>query len=73
MTKDTLRFNRRKFLKSAGAASGAALATPLIASKAFAYNKPIELIHWSWLAASDGEVWAQMIDAFKRLPSRIRW
>ncbi len=64
MTKDTLRFNRRKFLKTAGAASGAALATPLIASKAFAYNKPIELIHWSWLAASDGEVWAQMIDAF---------
>jgi multiple sugar transport system substrate-binding protein len=23
-----------------------------------------ELIHWSWLAASDGEVWAQMIQSF---------
>ncbi len=26
--------------------------------------KPIELVHWSWLVASDGEVWQKMIDAF---------
>ncbi len=26
--------------------------------------KPIELVHWSWLTASDGEVWQKMIDAF---------
>ena len=64
MTNTKSRFSRRTFLKSASVASGAALATPLIASKAFAYNKPIELNHWSWLAASDGEVWGQMIDAF---------
>jgi multiple sugar transport system substrate-binding protein len=56
------RVGRRQFL----ATSGAALATPLIASKAFAYNKPIEINHWSWLAASDGEVWGQMIDAFNQ-------
>jgi ABC-type glycerol-3-phosphate transport system substrate-binding protein len=23
-----------------------------------------EIVHWSWLSASDGEVWAQMIEAF---------
>ncbi len=23
-----------------------------------------ELVHWSWLAASDGEVWQKMIDSF---------
>lgn len=27
-------------------------------------SKPIELVHWSWLAASDGEVWQKMIDSF---------
>ncbi len=54
------RIGRRQFLKT----SSAALAAPLVASKAFAYNKPIEINHWSWLAASDGEVWGQVIDAF---------
>ncbi|MCI0397448.1 MAG: extracellular solute-binding protein [Chloroflexi bacterium] len=29
-----------------------------------AVKQPIELIHWSWLTASDGEVWAQMINDF---------
>ena len=24
----------------------------------------MELVHWSWLAASDAEVWGKMIDAF---------
>lgn len=56
--------NRRSFLKAAGAVSGAAVATPFIGGNVFAYNKPIELVHWSWLAASDGEVWAEMINAF---------
>ena len=27
-------------------------------------SKPIELVHWSWLVASDGEVWQKMIDSF---------
>jgi ABC-type glycerol-3-phosphate transport system substrate-binding protein len=26
--------------------------------------EPIVINHWSWLAASDGEVWAQMINSF---------
>jgi multiple sugar transport system substrate-binding protein len=29
-----------------------------------AIAKPIELVHWSWLVASDGDVWKKMIDAF---------
>ena len=68
--------NRRGFLKQASATAGAALATPWLGSRVFAYNKPIELVHWSWLAASDGEVWAQMItnfnDAYKDKGIQIR-
>lgn len=50
---------RRQFLKTAGALAGAAVTTPFVGTRAFAYKKPIELVHWSWLAASDGEVWAE--------------
>lgn len=54
---------RRTMLKSSAAAA-AALATPYLgATRVFAAD-PIELVHWSWLAASDGEVWAQMIGNF---------
>lgn len=56
--------NRRSFLKTATAATGAALASPVFSKHVFASTKTIELVHWSWLAASDGEVWGQMIDAF---------
>jgi len=58
------RSSRRRFLKQVGVATGAALATPWLGNRVFAYNKPIEIVHWSWLAASDGEVWAQMIKNF---------
>jgi len=34
------------------------------ATQAPAVAKPTEIIHWSWLAASDGEVWQKMIDSF---------
>ena len=27
---------------------------------------PVEIVHWSWLAASDGEVWAKMIESFNQ-------
>jgi ABC-type glycerol-3-phosphate transport system substrate-binding protein len=27
-------------------------------------GKTTEIVHWSWLTASDGEVWQQMIDSF---------
>lgn len=52
--------NRRTLLKTAGAAA-AVLAAPRLSLGA---GNPIEIIHWSWLAASDGEVWAKMIADF---------
>lgn len=68
------KINRREFLKLASVtAAGSALAacaptatsTPApAATEAPAVAKPIEIIHWSWLTASDGEVWAQMIENF---------
>jgi ABC-type glycerol-3-phosphate transport system substrate-binding protein len=62
------KFTRREFLKTAGiAAAGATLAacaTPSATTQAPAVKTPIELIHWSWLTASDGEVWAQSINDF---------
>jgi len=54
--------DRRKFLKTASVAS-AALSSPFFTKNLFA-KQDIELIHWSWLAASDGEVWGKVIDAF---------
>lgn len=54
--------SRRTFLKSAGTA---ALAAPMMAyTKKFAIGATTEIVHWSWLAASDGEIWGQMIDNF---------
>ncbi|HSI40761.1 MAG TPA: extracellular solute-binding protein [Xanthobacteraceae bacterium] len=52
--------SRRGFL--AGAAALAA-GGPFIPVRP-AIAAPIEIVHWSWLAASDGEVWAKMIAAF---------
>lgn len=71
MTKQQL--SRRKFLKAAGSTTAlAALAAcaPALpqnapaAVEAPAISKSIEIIHWSWLSASDGEVWAKMIADF---------
>ena len=56
--------NRRSVLKGWAALGGAALATPYLGARHVFAQQPIELVHWSWLAASDGEVWAQMIEAF---------
>ncbi len=56
--------SRRGVLRGSAAAAGAAAAAPYLgATRAFA-SSHTEIIHWSWLAASDGEVWAQMIDNF---------
>ncbi len=53
--------SRRTLLKGSAAA---ALATPYLgASRVFASGHT-EIVHWSWLSASDGEIWAQMIDSF---------
>jgi ABC-type glycerol-3-phosphate transport system substrate-binding protein len=54
--------SRRKFLRTA---SATALAAPMMAyTKKFAIGATTEIVHWSWLAASDGEVWGKMIDNF---------
>jgi multiple sugar transport system substrate-binding protein len=56
-----VKLSRRAFAKTAGAvALASALPMPFIRTASAA----TELIHWSWLAASDGEVWAQMIQNF---------
>jgi ABC-type glycerol-3-phosphate transport system substrate-binding protein len=55
--------SRREFLVGASAAAFVA-STPFIAARPAIAADPVEIVHWSWLAASDGEVWAKMIDAF---------
>ena len=52
--------SRRRFVGSA-AATGVAAMLPGRAAWA---QSDMELVHWSWLAASDAEVWGKMIDAF---------
>ncbi|MBZ0228146.1 MAG: extracellular solute-binding protein, partial [Bauldia sp.] len=51
--------SRRRFVGTA-AVAGAAIFAP---KRLFAQSAT-EIVHWSWLAASDGEVWQKMIDAF---------
>ena len=52
---------RRKLIKTGGSlALASALPMPFVRRASAA----IELVHWSPLAASDGEVWAQMIQNF---------
>ena len=31
-----------------------------------------EIVHWSWLSASDGEVWQRMIEAFNSAHNDMR-
>jgi multiple sugar transport system substrate-binding protein len=50
---------RRTVLAGGAAVAGSSVFMPYVARSA-----PIEIVHWSWLAASDGEVWQKMIDAF---------
>jgi len=63
LNKSTFALNRRTLLRSA-AAAGVGLAVPHIWTGRASAANPIEIVHWSWLAASDGEVWAKMIAAF---------
>lgn len=55
--------SRRTLLKSA-AVLGAGTAFPYVWTGRATASDPHEIVHWSWLAASDGEVWAKMIDSF---------
>ncbi len=64
MTTTRWRWSRRQTL---GAAAGFAAANAVpwyLSGRAVHAQSPTEIVHWSWLAASDGEVWARMIDAF---------
>jgi ABC-type glycerol-3-phosphate transport system substrate-binding protein len=56
--------NRRTLLKSAAAVAGASIAVPHFWTGRASAADPVEIVHWSWLAASDGEVWAKMISDF---------
>ena len=55
---------RRKFLKSTAAIAATAAAAPIFLPRRVYSATPIEIVHWSWLAASDGEVWARAVDEF---------
>jgi multiple sugar transport system substrate-binding protein len=53
-------FTRRRFGQAALlATAAAAFPAPFVKSA-----DPVVINHWSWLAASDGEIWAQMIKNF---------
>ena len=54
-----IRTTRRKVLAGAGALAGGIVFRPAILRAA-----TTEIVHWSWLAASDGEIWQKMIEAF---------
>ena len=56
--------SRRSFLKSAAAVAAAGVSAPALLPRRVFAQSPVELVHWSWLAASDGEIWAKMIDNF---------
>jgi multiple sugar transport system substrate-binding protein len=55
--------NRRTALKVLGGVAGAFAARRAFGVPAVV-GKDLELVHWSWLTASDGEIWKQMIDNF---------
>lgn len=66
--------SRRQFLKTASMVAAGAIVAPTAIASAKASQKyyaptllrqsVLEIKHWSWLVASDGEVWGKMIDAF---------
>ena len=61
MTTTRWHMTRRAFTAGAAAAAG----TPFwLTGRAPHAQQTTEIVHWSWLAASDGEVWAKMIDEF---------
>jgi multiple sugar transport system substrate-binding protein len=58
------KLSRRQFAKAAATTAAVAAIGPIARIKRVHAANPIEINHWSWLAASDGEVWAQMIQSF---------
>ncbi|MGI9336605.1 MAG: extracellular solute-binding protein [Gammaproteobacteria bacterium] len=58
------KLSRRNFIKTTAAASAAAASPLAVLRRARAQSGAHEIVHWSWLAASDAEVWGKMIDSF---------
>jgi ABC-type glycerol-3-phosphate transport system substrate-binding protein len=58
------RITRRQAMKIAAASATAGVLGGHARQRTAARQDVHEIIHWSWLTASDGEVWQQMIDAF---------
>ncbi len=58
------RMSRRQFAGRAAAAAALAATGTLARLPRVRAATPIELTHWSWLSASDAEVWGQMIQNF---------
>jgi multiple sugar transport system substrate-binding protein len=50
---------RRRVVAGTAALAAGAVFKPWVARAA-----ATEIVHWSWLSASDGEIWQKMIDAF---------
>jgi ABC-type glycerol-3-phosphate transport system substrate-binding protein len=55
---------RRQFTRVAGRTALLGAAATLFPAPFVKGADPVVINHWSWLAASDGEVWQQMIDSF---------
>ncbi len=55
---------RRQFTRVAGRTALLGAAATLFPAPFVKGADPIVINHWSWLAASDGEIWGQMIQAF---------
>jgi ABC-type glycerol-3-phosphate transport system substrate-binding protein len=64
MSMSKFRMSRRQFTKAAAATAAVAATGSFSHIKKVYGADPIELNHWSWLSASDGEVWQKMIDSF---------
>src|SRR5262249_8937608 len=63
MSKRVKGLTRRQFAKAAGATAALA-AVPMTHIRKIYAATTTELTHWSWLSASDGEIWQKMIDSF---------
>ena len=60
----SVKCTRRQFLGQAVTGAVLAAGTGLVPRRTFSASKPLELVHLSPLTASDGEVWAQMVQNF---------
>src|SRR5215468_5921985 len=58
------KISRRQFAKRAVATAALAATGTLTRLPRVHAATPMELVHWSWLSASDAEVWTQMIQNF---------